>query len=57
MLYILANARIVYERGVEYYGEHNMDEKLFIAFARFEEALREVNYYFLFVVVSIDTIY
>lgn len=40
---VIANARIVYERAVEFYGEDNMDENLFIAFARFEETQREVD--------------
>jgi crooked neck len=33
----------VFERAVEFYGEENMDEKLFVAFARFEEACKEVT--------------
>ena len=39
---ILANARIVYERAIEFFGDDNMDEKLYIAFAKFEENQREV---------------
>lgn len=39
----LGNARIVYERAVEFYGDDNLDESLFIAFARFEENQREVG--------------
>ena len=27
---------------MEFYGEENMDEKLFVSFARFEEACKEV---------------
>lgn len=36
------SARRVNERAVEFFGEDNMDEKLIIAFARFEEGQREV---------------
>jgi len=43
IFYDLGNARIVYERAVEFYGDENMEESLFIAFARFEENQREVN--------------
>ena len=46
--YYLGNARIVYERAVEFYGDENMEESLFIAFARFEENQREVNILFSF---------
>ena len=35
-------SREVFERAVEFYGEENMDEKLFVSFARFEEACKEV---------------
>ncbi|VDK46769.1 unnamed protein product [Anisakis simplex] len=35
------NARAVYERGVEYFGEDNMDEWLLISFAQFEERQKE----------------
>lgn len=38
----IRSARKVYERAVEFYGEEYMDEKLFIAFAKFEENQREV---------------
>lgn len=41
----IRSARKVYERGVEFYGEEYMDEKLFIAFAKFEENQREVSTY------------
>lgn len=41
-----ANARIVYERAIEFFGDDNMEEKLFIAFARFEENQREVEFRF-----------
>ncbi|KAG0414229.1 hypothetical protein HPB47_008657 [Ixodes persulcatus] len=34
-------ARRVYERAVEFFGEEYMDEKLFVAFAKFEENQRE----------------
>ena len=37
------SARRIFERGVEYFGEENMDEKLLIAFAKFEEGQREVG--------------
>ena len=36
------SARSIYERAVEYFGEDNMDEKLIVAFAKFEEGQREV---------------
>lgn len=39
------SARRVYERAVEFFGEDNMDEKLIIAFARFEEGQREVLFH------------
>ena len=32
---------------MEYFGEDNMDERLIIAFARFEEGQKEVRIYFL----------
>lgn len=40
-------ARKVYERAVEFFEEENLDEKLIIAFAKFEEGQREVkeNFY------------
>ena len=31
-------AQEIYEKAVEFFGEEYMDEKLFIAFAHFEEA-------------------
>jgi crooked neck len=31
----------VYERGMEYFGEENLDERLLIAFAQFEERQKE----------------
>lgn len=36
------SARGIYERAIEYFGEDNMDEKLIVAFAKFEESQREV---------------
>ncbi len=36
------SARRIYERGIEFFGEENMDEKLLIAFAKYEEAQKEV---------------
>lgn len=36
------SARRIYERAVEFYGEDNMDEKLLISFAKFEESQKEV---------------
>ena len=37
------SARSIYERAVEFFGEDNMDEQLFVAFAKFEEAQKEVS--------------
>ncbi|CAN8000670.1 unnamed protein product [Ixodes hexagonus] len=37
----ISNARRVYERAVEFFGEEYMDERLFVAFAKFEENQRE----------------
>lgn len=37
------SARRIYERAVEFFGEENMDENLLIAFAKFEEAQKEVR--------------
>ncbi|XP_066602269.1 protein crooked neck [Prorops nasuta] len=34
-------AREVYERAVNFYGDESLDEKLYIAFAKFEEGQRE----------------
>ncbi|UYV83592.1 NADK2 [Cordylochernes scorpioides] len=36
-----AEARAIYERAVEFFGDEYMDEKLLIAFAKFEESQRE----------------
>ena len=41
----IASSRRIYERGVEYYGDENMDEKMLVAFAKFEEGQREVRYF------------
>lgn len=38
------SARRIYERAIEYYGEDNMDDKLLIAFAKFEEGQHEVKF-------------
>lgn len=35
------NARAVYERGMEYFGEEDINEQLLIAFALFEERQKE----------------
>lgn len=40
----LPNARAVYERAIEFFGEENMDEELWLAFARFEEQQKEVDF-------------
>ncbi|KAJ7378540.1 Crooked neck-like protein 1 [Desmophyllum pertusum] len=37
-------ARDVYERAVEFFGEENADEKLFLAFGKFEENCKEELY-------------
>jgi hypothetical protein len=39
----VATARQVFERAVEFYGEEYIDEKLFLAFGRFEENCKEVS--------------
>lgn len=38
----ISGARKVYERATEFFGEEELDERLFIAFAKFEEGQREV---------------
>ena len=38
----ISSARLIYERAVEFFGEDNIDEQLFLAFTKFEEAQREV---------------
>ena len=35
-------ARAVYERAVEFFGEVELEESLFVAFAQFEERQKEV---------------
>ena len=37
-------ARAVYERAIEFFGEVDLQETLFIAFAQFEEKQKEVSY-------------
>ncbi|XP_075225351.1 pre-mRNA splicing factor crn [Lycorma delicatula] len=37
----ISGARYVFERAVEFFGEETLDEKLFVAFAKFEEGQRE----------------
>ena len=37
----ISNTRDVYSRCAEFYGDEEMDEKLFIAFAKFEEGQKE----------------
>ena len=37
------SARIIYERAVEFFGEDNVDEKILLAFAKFEEGQKEVR--------------
>jgi hypothetical protein len=39
----ITSARNVYQRAVEFYGDEDMDERLYIAFARFEEGQREAR--------------
>ena len=36
------SCRRIYERSVEFFGDENVDEKLLIAFAKFEEQQKEV---------------
>ncbi|EPQ12794.1 Crooked neck-like protein 1 [Myotis brandtii] len=36
-----AHARKVYERAVEFFGDEHMDERLYVAFAKFEENRKE----------------
>lgn len=38
-----AHARKVYERAVEFFGDEHMDERLYVAFAKFEENQKEVS--------------
>lgn len=44
LLFVPAKARQVFERAVEFYGEEHIEEKLFLAFGKFEENCKEVNY-------------
>ena len=37
-----SNARQVFERAIEYFGEDNLQENILLAFARFEEQQKEV---------------
>ena len=37
----ISNARNIFERAVEYFGEDHMEQRLFISFAKFEEGCRE----------------
>lgn len=39
----IAHGRKVYERAVEFFGEDHIEENLFVAFAKFEEAQKEVR--------------
>ena len=39
----IGSSRRIYERAVDFFGEDNMYEELFIAFARFEENQKEVS--------------
>ena len=38
----------MYERAVEFFGEDNVDQDLFAAFAKFEEKNREVSLVYLY---------
>jgi crooked neck len=38
----ISNARAVYERALEFFGEQHVQSKLLIAFAKFEESQKEV---------------
>lgn len=41
--HFINSARRIYERAMEYFGEHTIQEQLFIAFAHFEEHQKEVS--------------
>ena len=43
------SGRRIYDRAVEFFGDDNMDEKLLLAFAKFEEGQKEVGFCWLFV--------
>lgn len=38
----IAGARSVFEKAIEFFGDEHINEKLFIAFAKFEERQKEV---------------
>ena len=40
------SCRRIFERSVEFFGDDNVDEKLLIAFAKFEEQQKEVITFF-----------
>ena len=40
---VTVGARQIYERAVEFFGEEHMEEKLFLAFGKFEENCKEVS--------------
>lgn len=40
------SARSVFEKAIQFYGDEGIDEKLYIAFAKFEEMQKEVHYNF-----------
>lgn len=42
-LFLTVGAREIYERAVEFFGEEHADEKLFLAFGKFEEKCKEVQ--------------
>ena len=39
----IASARRIYERAIEFFGDEFLNEKLFLAFAKFEEGQKEVT--------------
>ena len=43
----VSSCRKVYERAVEFFGEDNMDEKLYVAFSKFEERQKEVTFIYI----------
>lgn len=49
-------ARNAYERAVSYFGDDNIDERLFIAFAKFEEGQQEVTYFNVIFMLKYDGI-
>lgn len=44
----IAHSRKVFERAVEFFGEEQIDENLYVAFAKFEEKQKEVTARLLF---------